>query len=83
MIATHIVTIGENKCKRHVAVNEVYTNSKIFQDWKLINSKQHDIFIPGHLNLQGKTCHSSSEICYPSIKVKWKGQIQTSRKHKQ
>lgn len=58
MITSHIVTICENKCKRHVGVSEVYINSEIFQDQKLINSKQHDIFIPGHLNLQGKTCHS-------------------------
>lgn len=58
MSTSHIVTICENKGKRHVGVNEVYTNSKIFQDRKLINSKQHDIFIPGHLNLQGKTCRS-------------------------
>ena len=50
IITSHIVTTCENKCKRHVGVNEAYINSEIVHDQKLINSKQHDIFIPGHLN---------------------------------
>ena len=50
VITSHIVTIYENKCKRYVGVNEAYINSEIVHDQKLINSKQHDIFIPGYLN---------------------------------